>query len=218
MEQIKSGIIKSKAEDRYQKAKFVPAGQSTQMIIGATKESDRSILHRSEFLYKKYDLKRVYYSAYVPVNKGPKLPAIETRPPLLREHRLYQADFLLRFYKFSATEILSERDQELDLDFDPKMIWALRHLDQFPMEVNKVSYHQLLRIPGIGMISARRIIRQRQVQAVTYDHLKKMGVVLKRAKFFLTCQGRYYGQGPLEEAQIRRQLAPPVKYQQMQLF
>lgn len=187
------------------------------MIVGASQDTDRSILFRSEGLYNRFDLKRVYYSAYMPVNTGEFLPSIQTAPPLQREHRLYQADWLLRFYKFSANEILTDSDLNLDLDFDPKMIWALRNMDQFPMEINKVSYEQLLRIPGVGLQSARRIITQRNMKSIDYDSLKKMGVVLKRARFFLTCQGKYYGDRSFTPEYIKGRLFDGSPYHQMTL-
>lgn len=198
--------------------KFVPGGQSTQMIIGATNDSDLAILKSTESLYTRFHLKRVYFSAYVPVNDSPNLPAISTAPPLLREHRLYQADWLLRFYKFNAEEIVNDKFPRLETDFDPKIAWALRNIDLFPKEINKASYEELLRIPGIGVTSAQRIVRQRRFAQVSYEHLGKMGVVLKRAKYFLTCQGRYYGGIPVETAHIRQALAPPVEVKQLTLF
>jgi len=219
MKEIQYGIKISKDEKKYfsHSPKFVPAGQSTQMIVGASKDTDRSILFRSESLYNHFDLKRVYYSAYMPVNSGELLPAIQTEPPLLREHRLYQADWLLRFYKFKADEILTDSDLNLDLDFDPKMIWALRNLGQFPMEVNNVSYSQLIRIPGIGLRSARRIITERNLKPIDYESLKKMGVVLKRARFFLTCGGKYYGERTFTPEYIKTQLFEGSAYHQMSL-
>ena len=159
---------------------FAPAGQTTQMIIGAGGETDQSILNTSESLYRTFKMKRVYYSAYVPVVDSPMLPTRKTAPPLAREHRIYQADWLLRFYGFSVKELFTEKSQNLDPDLDPKVTWALRNLDQFPVEVNRASYDTLMRIPGIGAVSARRIVRQRRLSAVKFDDLKKMGVVLKR--------------------------------------
>ncbi len=173
---------------------FAPAGQTTQMIIGAGDESDLQILTTTENLYHTFKMKRVYYSAYVPVVSSPLLPPQGTQTPLAREHRLYQADWLLRFYGFNVNELLDDRNPDLDPDVDPKVTWALRHLDQFPVEINKAPMDMLLRIPGVGNISARRIIRQRKVRAVRYEDLKKMGVVIKRAKHFLTCSGKYYGE------------------------
>jgi len=175
------------------KEKFAPAGQTTQMIIGATPESDRQIVKTSENLYRTFSMKRVYYSAYIPVTSSPLLPTPFTAPPLARGHRLYQADWLLRFYGFSADEILDEKNPFLDLDMDPKISWALRNIEKFPMEINKASMEELLRIPGIGTTSAMRIVRQRKLAAIRFDDLKKIGVVVKRAKYFITCCGRYYG-------------------------
>lgn len=220
MNQIKNEIIVN-SEDRkkYRHVKkFVPAGQSTQMIVGATNDSDLTILRTTEALYKHFGLKRVYYSAYIPVNEGPNLPALSTAPPLLREHRLYQADWLLRFYKFRAEEIVNPRYPRLDPNFDPKTSWALRNIQLFPLEVNKASYEELLRVPGIGIKSALRIVRQRRLAPVSFDHLAKMGVVLKRAKYFITCQGRYYGGIPADAELIRQALAPAREPLQMTLF
>lgn len=179
---------------RPKKEVFAPAGQTTQMIIGAGDETDRQILTTTENLYHTFKMKRVYYSAYIPVVSSPILPAAGTPPPLAREHRLYQADWLLRFYGFSVNELVDDEHPDLDTDVDPKVTWALRHMDQFPVEVNKAPMEMLLRIPGVGQVSARRIMRQRRVSAVGYDDLKKMGVVLKRARHFMTCSGRYYGE------------------------
>jgi putative DNA modification/repair radical SAM protein len=175
------------------KEKFAPGGQSTQMIIGASPESDRQIIKVSESMYRMFSLKRVYFSAYIPVNDAPELPARFTPPPLLREHRLYQADWLLRFYGFEADEILDEAHPFLDTELDPKISWALRHIERFPVEINKAPLETLLRVPGVGTVSAARIARQRRVSAVKYDDLKRMGVALKRARFFITCSGKYYG-------------------------
>ena len=185
------------------KERFAPAGQTTQMIIGASPESDQLILKTSEALYRKFSLKRVYFSAYIPVVDTPELPSPIKPPPLKREHRLYQADWLLRFYGFSADEILTDENPHLDYDLDPKVIWALRNIEHFPIEVNTASEEALLRIPGIGNTSARRILRQRRIAAVRYEDLKKMGVVLKRARFFLTCSGKYYGDKVLEPYYIK---------------
>ncbi len=171
---------------------YAPAGQSTQLIIGATPETDREIIKLSEALYGKMALKRVYYSAFVPVMKDSRLPALR-EPPLLREHRLYQADWLLRFYGFSADELLTEARPQLDLAFDPKTVWALNNLDKFPLEVNKASYEELLRVPGMGVTSAKRIVRARRAGALNLDDLKKLGVVMKRAIYFVTAGGRYGG-------------------------
>ena len=170
---------------------YVPAGQSTQMIIGATKETDLDIMAKSEALYKSYDLKRVFYSAYIPVNKDKLLPMLKT-PPLVRENRLYQADWLLRFYGFRVKDLLDEDNPNFNILMDPKANWALRHLNEFPKEINTVSYYDLLKVPGIGIKSAKRIIACRKNFKITFNDLKKMGVVIKRAKYFITCNGKYF--------------------------
>jgi putative DNA modification/repair radical SAM protein len=170
--------------------RFAPAGQTTQLIIGATPETDLGILRLSESLYGKFGLKRVYYSAYLPVNEGRNLPALATAPPLLREHRLYQADWLLRFYGFSAGEIAEESAPALDEALDPKTAWALRNMHLFPIDVNRADYEQILRIPGVGVRSAKRIVVARRVRRLRHEDLKRLGVVMKRAAHFLTCDGR----------------------------
>ena len=184
--------------------KFVPGGQSSQLIVGATPESDHKILTLSENLYKRYKLKRVYYSAYVPVFKDKELPDI-THPPLVREHRLYQADWLLRFYGFNAGELLKD-GENFDLNFDPKTSYALGNLNNFPVEVNKAPYEMLLRVPGIGVRSAQRIVSTRRVHLLNFEDLKKLGIVLKRARYFLTCQGKYYGDVGFDPEKIRKRL------------
>lgn len=166
---------------------FVPAGQSTQMIIGASPESDRSIVKISENLYQKYQLKRVYYSAYIPVNQDNLLPAVTTEPPLLREHRLYQADWLLRFYKFTADEILSEDKPNFNLYLDPKANWAVQNYQRFPVDVQTATYDQLLRVPGIGPKSAQNIVKARKYYRLHLTDLKKLGIVIKRAQYFIAC-------------------------------
>ena len=171
---------------------YIPAGQTTQMIIGASGESDYKILNKSENLYKNFDLKRVYYSAYVPVNKSGILANVDAAP-MIREHRLYQADWLLRFYKFKAGEILNEQNPFFDPLLDPKANWALRNWYLFPMEINRASYKELLRIPGIGINSARRIVMSRKYGIIKYEHLQKLGVVIKRAKYFITVNGEFLG-------------------------
>ena len=187
--------------------KFVPAGQSTQMIIGATPESDYQILNVAESLYRKFDLKRVFYSAFVAVNEDTLLPKkTSDGPPLLREHRLYQADWLLRFYKFKAEELLDEKNPNFNLYLDPKCNWALKHLEMFPVEVNRADYEVLLRVPGIGVKSAQRIVKARRMGALDFPDLKKMGVVLKRALYFITCGGRMMYRTKIEEDYITRNL------------
>ena len=170
--------------------KFVPAGQSTQMIIGATPDTDLQILNLTEGLYKKYKLKRVFFSAYMPVIENSFLPTIDTEPPLWREHRLYQADWLLRFYGFAANELLDEQNQSFNPYVDPKCNWALHHLEFFPMDVNRAPYSDLLRVPGIGVNSAKRIVTARRMTTLNFESLKKLGVVLKRAQYFITCKGK----------------------------
>ena len=171
-------------------AKFVPAGQSTQMIIGATADTDYQILNLTENLYKRYKLKRVFFSAYMPVTGDSLLPALDTTPPLWREHRLYQADWLLRFYGFAADELLDQQQQSFNPYLDPKCNWALHHMDAFPLEINRASYRDLLRIPGIGVTSAQRIVAARRTTSLQFDNLKRLGVVLKRAQYFITCAGK----------------------------
>ena len=193
MGQIRDGISLASRERKLCRhaPRFAPAGQSTQMIVGATPESDRQILTLTQGLYDRYHLKRVFYSAYMPVSNSPLLPAPQNfQPPLLREHRLYQADWLLRFYHFRAEELLDEEAPNLDPRLDPKCTWALRHLEFFPVEVNRADYEALLRVPGVGVRSARRILAARRVGPLTFEGLKRLGVVLKRAQYFLTCSGK----------------------------
>ncbi len=184
---------------------FVPAGQTTQLIVGASGESDRQILLLTEGLYNKASLKRVYYSAYVPVMQGKNLPVIG-RPPLSRENRLYQADWLLRFYKFQADEILTPDNPNLDKNLDPKCMWALRHRELFPVEINRAPYEMILRIPGVGVRSALRITRLRKQGNLSFDTLKRLGVVLKRARYFMTVNGRYYGERGLDDINLKDRL------------
>ena len=172
---------------------FIPAGQTTQRIIGASGESDYAILARSENLYKNFDLKRVYYSGYVPVNKSGILVSTEQAVPMIREHRLYQADWLLRFYDFKADEILDEKDPFVDPLLDPKTNWAIKNSHFFPIEINKASYKDLLRVPGIGVTSAKRIVMTRKYSTIRYEHLKKLGIVIKRAKYFIVVNGEFLG-------------------------
>ena len=186
-----SGSAKGELVKYRHAPRFAPAGQSTQMIIGATPESDRHILTLTQALYDQYKLKRVFYSAYMPVSDSSLLPARQDfKPPLLREHRLYQADWLLRFYHFRAEELLDEAQPNFDPRVDPKCSWALGHMELFPVEVNRADYETLLRVPGIGVVSARRILTARRVGPLTFSGLKTLGVVLKRAQYFLTCSGK----------------------------
>lgn len=186
--------------------KFVAGGQSTQMIIGATPESDFQLVTVAEALYHNFQLKRVFYSAYVPVNEDSNLPAIDTKPPMLREHRLYQADFMLRYYGFKSNEILSEEKPNFNIFLDPKCDWAVRHLERFPVEVNRAGYYTLLRVPGIGPTSAKRIVAARKHSTLDFSDIKRMGVVLKRALYFITCSGRMLYNTKIEEEYITRQL------------
>lgn len=230
MRQIQTGITQHKDEIAVYKhaASFVPAGQSTQMIVGATPESDYQVMMVAENLYKKFDLKRVYYSAFVSVNEDKELPALPGGPPLLREHRLYQADWLLRFYGFEANELLSEQKPNFNILLDPKADWALRHLELFPVEINRADYQTILRVPGIGVKSAQRILRARRNGNLNFEDLKKIGVTLKRALFFITCSGKMMYPTKIEEDYITRNLISNEKklpfdkdgltYRQLSLF
>ena len=226
---IQGGIHESRDLVRFRHApKFAPAGQSTQMIVGATNESDRQILTLTSALYTRYQLKRVFYSAYIPVNEARTLPPVGTPPPLWREHRLYQADWLLRFYGFSSEELFDKTEGRLHPYLDPKCHWALRHKEIFPIEVNRAPYELLLRVPGVGVKSAWRITRARRAAALTWDALAKIGVVTKRARHFLVANGkRYYAtpaakedllldlMSPRERALYRQETAP---VRQLSLF
>ena len=209
--------------------RFVPAGQSTQMIIGASPETDYQILRVAESLYQKFGLKRVFYSAFVAVNEDKALPArTSDGPPLLREHRLYQADWLLRYYKFEANELLNEKNPNFNIFLDPKCNWALNHLEYFPVEVNRASYDVLLRVPGIGYKSAGRIVKARRVGSLGFEDLRKIGVVIKRALYFITCSGKMMYKTKIEEDYITRNLlntkerlpdsVAGMNYQQLSLF
>ena len=191
MQYISKEISISKQEKSKYKEKFVPAGQTTQLIVGATPETDLKIMKLSESLYNKLSLKRVYYSAYVSINEDSNLPALSS-PPLLRENRLYQADWLIRFYGFKIDDLLDDTHPNFHTMLDPKCDWALRNLQHFPVEINKADYNTLLKVPGIGVISAKRIITARREFNLTFENLKKLGIVLKRARYFITCNGKYY--------------------------
>ncbi|HEY8889611.1 MAG TPA: putative DNA modification/repair radical SAM protein [Clostridium sp.] len=201
--------------------KFTPGGQSTQIMVGATNESDLSVISLTEGLYNTFGLKRVYYSAYVPVMEHVNLPSIQTTPPLLKEHRMYQADWLLRYYGFKAKELLDDLNPNFDVDLDPKAFWALNNLSEFPVEVNNAPYETLLRVPGMGVKSAIRIIKSRRLCNLSYDNLKKLGVVLKRAKFFITCSGKFYGDKNMERERLKNYLLDYESFdksQQISLF
>lgn len=231
--QIGAGALPSLQNARagLTKRGFVPAGQSTQMIIGASGETDLEIMSVSEALYRKFDLKRVFYSAFLNITEDAALPATNDGPPLQREHRLYQADWLLRYYGFEADELLSPSRPNFNVFLDPKCDWALGHLQHFPVEINRASYDTLLRVPGIGVKSASRIVKARRTGSLDYGDLKKIGVVLKRAIYFITCNGRMFYHGiQVEEDYITRQLlyddmnlrksvaASDITYRQMNLF
>ncbi len=230
MRQIQNGIQENKNDlVLYRNApKFVAGGQSTQMIIGATPENDFHIINVAESLYRKFELKRVFYSAFVNVTGDKALPALPGGPPLLREHRLYQADWLLRFYGFKASELLDEKHPYFNVMLDPKEDWAVRHLEQFPVEINTAPMEMLLRVPGIGVKSARRIAAARRCTGLSFENLKKLGVVLKRAVFFITCGGRMMYPVKLDEDYIVRNLtdrserirfgSDGMSYRQMSLF
>lgn len=211
MKNIKNQIIINKEERRKYKNSsiFVPGGQSTQLIVGATKETDLNILTLSENLYNKFSLKRVYYSAYVPVNSGKNLPDIKN-PPTLREHRLYQGDWLLRVYGFNSNELLNEANPNFDINFDPKTTYALNNIHLFPVEINKAPYEMLIRVPGIGIRGAKKIVSARRVNSLDFLDLKKLGIVLKRAQYFITCRGKYFGAVSFDELKIKKALKPKV--------
>lgn len=230
MRQIQNGIHENKKDlVLYRNAPtFVAGGQATQMIIGATGENDYQILNVAESLYDKFELKRVFYSAFVKVNEDKSLPALPGGPPLLREHRLYQADWLLRFYGFRANELLDENRPFFNVMLDPKEDWAVRHLEQFPIEINRAPIEKLLRIPGVGVKSAQRIVAARRSANLTFADLKKIGVVMKRAIYFITCNGKMMYPTKLEEDYIVRNLTTDkdrirfgsdgMTYKQMSLF
>lgn len=230
MRQIQQGIQANKEELVVYKhaPKFASGGQSTQMIIGATPETDYQIVSVAENLYQKFDLKRVFYSAFVKVNEDKQLPTLPGGPPLLREHRLYQADFLLRFYGFKAEELLDEKRPFFNVMLDPKEDWAVRHLEQFPVEVNTAPLETLLRVPGLGVNSANRIVAARRSATLRFEDLKRIGVVLKRALYFITCSGKMMYPTKLDEDYIVRNLTNTkdrvqfgqdgMSYKQLSLF
>ncbi|ACD93845.1 putative DNA modification/repair radical SAM protein [Trichlorobacter lovleyi] len=207
MRQVSNLITTNRAERKQSRkvARFAPAGQSTQLIVGATGESDRQIVTLSEQLYQRLDLKRVYYSAFIPAVADSRLPA-RPEAPLKREHRLYQADWLLRYYGFSAHELLDEGSPNLDSELDPKTGWALRHIELFPVEINRASYEELLRVPGVGVLSAQRIVRARRQGHLGLDDLFRLGVVMKRARYFITARGRSLEAAALDSSSLRSRL------------
>lgn len=202
----KSYNLPADRKDILLKRPFAPGGQSTQMIIGASSETDYQLVKTTQALYQKFDLKRVFYSAYIPINEDDNLPTLDTPVPLLREHRLYQADWLLRFYGFDSEELFTAEDHFLDYRIDPKCNWALRHLDIFPIEINTASADMLLRVPGIGPLSAKKILGARRYGHITFEMLKKMRVVLKRAQYFITCDGKMLGANLIDKKFISDRL------------
>ena len=227
MGQIRDTVRENKRElVKYKHApSFAPAGQSTQLIVGATADTDRHILHLTESLYGKYRLKRVFYSAYVPVVESLLLPSLDTKPPLLREHRLYQADWLLRFYGFRAQELLDKDHPDFNPYLDPKAHWALGHLEEFPVDILTADIETLLRVPGIGPVSAKRIVSARRSTYIRFEDLQKLGVVMKRAQFFITCGGRMRPGLQFSSATLLQQLEavergdlPHSEAQQLSLF
>ncbi|MCT8340536.1 putative DNA modification/repair radical SAM protein [Flavobacteriaceae bacterium TK19130] len=205
MKKVKDEIVRYRSEKKVIKnlPKYAPAGQSTQMIIGASGETDAEIMYTSAFFYKKYNMKRVYYSGYVPISHDPRLPSIGTEVPMLRENRLYQTDWLLRFYGFDIQELLNKQYPNLDSDIDPKLSWALRNLEQFPVDINMADKRMLARIPGIGLRSVQKIMAARKHRRLTWDHIRKMGIAMNRAKYFMTCASRNYEIKDRTAAQIK---------------
>ncbi|RCS27671.1 putative DNA modification/repair radical SAM protein [Polaribacter sp. WD7] len=205
MDKVKNEIIQYKAEKKIIKStpKYAPAGQSTQMIVGASGENDFQILKTAEHYYKNYNLKRVYYSGYVPISYDNRLPTIGSEVPMLRENRLYQSDWLTRFYGFQTNEIVNLQHQNLDLDIDPKLSWALRNLQEFPVDVNKASKRMLARIPGVGMKSVAKIIMARKYRRLNWEHLKKIGISFNRAQYFLVCDSHQFERRDLTAEKIK---------------
>ncbi|MEO9894419.1 putative DNA modification/repair radical SAM protein [Aurantibacter sp.] len=205
MLKVKNEIIRYQEERKIIRstAKYAPAGQSTQMIVGATGESDKDIMYSATHFYKNYKMKRVYYSGYVPISTDNRLPSIGSEVPMLRENRLYQTDWLLRFYGFSVNEILDAKNPNLEMDIDPKLMWALRNLNYFPVDINKADKRMLARIPGIGMGSVHKILSGRKHRSLNWTHLKKMGIALNRAKYFIICNSRDWERRDLDAAKIK---------------
>jgi predicted DNA-binding helix-hairpin-helix protein len=221
MRYIRNTILEDKKRD------FVQAGQTTQLIIGASPESDLQILNLAESMYDKIKMKRVYYSAYIPINSDEELLPALPEPPLLRENRLYQADWLLRFYGFQASDLLDEEHHTFNPLLDPKADWALRNLDKFPIEINKADYYTLLKVPGVGVESVKKIMTARRHHKLTFENLKKMNVVLKRAKYFITCDGKYFADSNIFNQNIitsalisgdKKLLELPSNNEQLSLF
>ena len=202
---IRDGIVKLKDERKIIRSapKFVPAGQSTQMVIGATPETDMEVMYSADAYYKNFDLKRVYYSGYIPISHDTRMPVIGTQPPLLRENRLYQTDWLMRFYGFNVKEILNEHNPNLDVEIDPKLSWALRNMEQFPVDVNTADYNMILRVPGIGVSSAKKIWQARKFGKLRSDQLKKLGIAWNRARHFIRCADSVFALNDPEAVKVR---------------
>ncbi|MGB3591786.1 MAG: putative DNA modification/repair radical SAM protein [Nonlabens sp.] len=208
MKAVKTSIDTYKSEKKLIKSTpiYAPAGQSTQMIVGATGETDREVMYSAQYFYSKFKMRRVYYSGYVPVANDPRLPAIGTEVPMMRENRLYQTDWLLRFYGFDIREILNDSHQNLDMDVDPKLSWALRNLDQFPIDVNKADKRSLARIPGVGLKSVHKILNARRYRKLNWEHLKAIGISVNRSRYFMTCDSREFESRDLTGTQIKNQI------------
>lgn len=220
MRKVKNEILLYQSEKKIIKSlpKYAPAGQSTQMIVGASGESDQQIMYTSQFFYKKFNMKRVYYSGYVPVSDDNRLPAIGTQVPMLRENRLYQTDWLMRFYGFDVTEILNKEHPNLDVDIDPKLGWAIRNMHYFPVDINKVERWLLARVPGIGMKSVHKIISARRFRKLNWGHLQKIGVALNRAKYFLVCDSKDFERRDLAGEQIKSMILQTSKSKYQQFY
>lgn len=205
MAAVREGIVQYQNEKKIIKStpKYAPAGQSTQMIVGATGESDRDVMYSAAYYYKKFNMKRVYYSGYIPVADDSRLPALGSPVPLLRESRLYQTDWLLRFYGFDIRELLNEQHQNLDLDIDPKLSWALRNRDVFPLDINRADRLLIARVPGIGMKSVHKITEARKFRKLNWEHLRKIGVALNRAKYFITCDSADWEKRDLSTEKVK---------------
>ncbi|SDZ87783.1 putative DNA modification/repair radical SAM protein [Psychroflexus halocasei] len=208
MKKVRNEIDKYKSEKKIIKSTptYAPAGQSTQMIVGATQETDAEVMYTATYLYKKYNMKRVYYSGYIPISYDSRLPAIGTEVPMMRENRLYQTDWLLRFYGFSIEELLNKEHPNLESDIDPKLSWALRNLHLFPIDINKADKQLLARVPGLGMKSVYKILSGRRYRKLGWEHLKKMGVALNRSKYFITCSSRYFETKDYTPQQIKQRI------------
>jgi len=220
MQQVKNTLAISALERKKFKhtPKFAPAGQTTQMIVGATDETDLKIIKVANYMYKQLEMRRVYYSGYVPVLEDSRLPSIDSQVPILRENRLYQADWLMRYYGFGAEELVDNQHPFLDLEIDPKLSWALRHPDLFPVDVNRAPRELLLRIPGVGVSSVEKILKARTFQKLTYYSLKQIGVRLSKAKYFISCSGAMPLAGSMDSAKLRHLLTSHSQSKHKELF